>query len=93
MTCRTHDQCCLSRISYRPECKRVTFVHILTDQYDVSRQTILIAHIHRLIFHSLNVHRRSLKPGFHPNAIACVGKQPIKVATASTEHPIPIGSQ
>ena len=47
--------------------------------------------------------RRSLKPGFHPNAIACVacvwmetglnasacvGKQPIMVATASTEHPI-----
>jgi len=30
----------------------------------------------------------SLKPGFHPNAIACVGKQPIMVATALTEHPI-----
>jgi len=29
-----------------------------------------------------------MKPGFHPNAIACVGKQPIMVATASTEHPI-----
>jgi len=29
-----------------------------------------------------------VKPGFHPNAIACVGKQPIMVATASTEHPI-----
>ena len=28
----------------------------------------------------------SLKPGFHSNAIACVGKQPIMVATASTEH-------
>ena len=27
-----------------------------------------------------------LKPGFHSNAIACVGKQPIMVATASTEH-------
>ena len=38
-----------------------------------------------------------LKPGFHPNAIACVGKQSIMVATASTEYPIgckqqPIGS-
>ena len=30
----------------------------------------------------------SVKTGFHPNAIACVGKQPIMVATASTEHPI-----
>jgi len=28
----------------------------------------------------------SAKPGFHSNAIACVGKQPIMVATASTEH-------
>jgi len=28
----------------------------------------------------------SLKSGFHSNAIACVGKQPIMVATASTEH-------
>jgi len=28
----------------------------------------------------------SLKPVFHSNAIACVGKQPILVATASTEH-------
>ena len=28
----------------------------------------------------------SLKPDFHSNAIACVGKQPIMVATASTEH-------
>ena len=27
-----------------------------------------------------------VKPGFHSNAIACVGKQPIMVATASTEH-------
>ena len=27
-----------------------------------------------------------LKPGFHLNASACVGKQPIMVATASTEH-------
>ena len=27
-----------------------------------------------------------LKPGFHSNAIACVGKEPIMVATASTEH-------
>ena len=30
--------------------------------------------------------RHTLKPGFHSNAIACVGKQPIMVATASTEH-------
>jgi len=45
----------------------------------------------------------TLRPGFHPNAIGCVacvwtetelnasdcvGKQPIMVATASTEHPI-----
>jgi len=30
----------------------------------------------------------SIKPGFHPNAITCVGKQPVMVATASTEHPI-----
>ena len=30
--------------------------------------------------------KQSLKPGFHSNAIACVGKQPIMVATASTEH-------
>ena len=29
---------------------------------------------------------RSIKPGFHSNASACVGKQPIMVATASTEH-------
>ena len=29
-------------------------------------------------------HCVSLKPGFHPNAIACVGKQPIMVATVST---------
>jgi len=28
----------------------------------------------------------NLKPGFRSNAIACVGKQPIMVATASTEH-------
>ena len=28
----------------------------------------------------------SIKPGFHLNAIACVGKQPVTVATASTEH-------
>jgi len=27
-----------------------------------------------------------LKPGFHLNASACVGTQPIMVATASTEH-------
>jgi len=27
-----------------------------------------------------------LKPGFHSNASACVGKQPIMVATASIEH-------
>jgi len=27
-----------------------------------------------------------VKPGFYPNEIACVGKQPIMVATASTEH-------
>ena len=27
-----------------------------------------------------------VKPGFHSNAIACVGKQPIMVAIASTEH-------
>ena len=27
-----------------------------------------------------------LQPGFHSNAIACVGKQPIMVATASTKH-------
>jgi len=27
-----------------------------------------------------------VKPGFHSNAIACVGKQPNMVATASTEH-------
>ena len=26
------------------------------------------------------------RPGFHSNASACVGKQPIMVATASTEH-------
>ena len=26
----------------------------------------------------------TIKPGFHPNAIACVGKQPIMVATASS---------
>ena len=30
--------------------------------------------------------RRGLKPSFHSNAIACVGKQPVMVATASTEH-------
>ena len=30
--------------------------------------------------------RRTVKPGFHSNAISCVGKQPIMVATASTEH-------
>ena len=28
----------------------------------------------------------SIKPGFYSNAIACVGKQPIMVATASTEQ-------
>ena len=28
----------------------------------------------------------SVKPGFHSNAIACVGKQPIMVAAASTER-------
>ena len=28
----------------------------------------------------------TVRPGFHSNAIACVGKQPIMVATASTEH-------
>ena len=33
------------------------------------------------------VHSREIKPSFHPNAIACVGKQPIMAATASTEHP------
>ena len=27
-----------------------------------------------------------VKPGFHSNAIACVGNQPIMVATALTEH-------
>jgi len=27
-----------------------------------------------------------LRPGFQSNAIACVGKHPIVVATASTEH-------
>jgi len=32
--------------------------------------------------------RDVVKPGFHPNTIACVGKQPIMVATASTEYPI-----
>ena len=32
--------------------------------------------------------RSQLKPDFHPNAIACVRKQPIMVATASTVHPI-----
>jgi len=31
-------------------------------------------------------HSNGLKPGFHSNAITCVGKQPIMVATASTEH-------
>jgi len=30
--------------------------------------------------------KESLKPSFHSNAIACVGKQQIMVATASTEH-------
>ena len=31
-------------------------------------------------------HTHSVMPGFHSNASACVGKQPIMVATASTEH-------
>jgi len=37
-----------------------------------------------------SVHQSSInvKPSFHPNAVACVGKQPIMVATASTEHSI-----
>ena len=30
--------------------------------------------------------KSKVKPGFHSNAIACVGKQPIMVAIASTEH-------
>jgi len=34
----------------------------------------------------LSVFKPAVKPGFHSNAIACVGKQPIMVATASTEH-------
>jgi len=52
---------------------------------------------------NISHNNNSVKPGFHPNAItcvacvwmetelnasACVGKQPIMVATASTEHPI-----
>ena len=36
----------------------------------------------------VSLHSLSVKPGFHPNAIACVDKQPIMIATASTEHPI-----
>ena len=35
---------------------------------------------------TLTGRRKRLKPGFHSNASACVGKQPIMVATASTEH-------
>ena len=31
-------------------------------------------------------YKARMKPGFHSNASACVGKQPIMVATASTEH-------
>jgi len=39
-------------------------------------------------FLSCLLNTNTLKPGLHPNAIACVGKQSIMVATASTEDPI-----
>ena len=38
------------------------------------------------VCHSFNDQCSSIRPGFHSNAIACVGKQPIMVTTASTEH-------
>jgi len=49
--------------------------------------------MHRALFLYVSASAWSVKPGFHPNAIACVGKQPIMVATASTEHPIGCCSQ
>ena len=44
--------------------------------------------MHR-IYELCELQRTKLKPGFHSNAIACVGKQPIMVVTASTDSVVP----
>ena len=76
------------RCSPDPNARIQKFIHWM------AIATFKIADCHRM---------HCVKPGFHPNAIACVrcvwmetglnanacvGKQPIMVATASTEHPI-----
>ena len=40
----------------------------------------------RDVFTQLRAVKQRMKPGFHSNAVARVGKQPIMVAAASTEH-------
>ena len=57
----------------------------VTDQSSIDIKTPIVRCHVQTCYHTA---ARRVKSGFHPNAIACVGKQPIMVATASTEHPI-----
>jgi len=57
-----------------------TFYCVDTTATDSDRERRVV------VEHHVTMSGQTLKPGFHSNASACVGKQPIMVATASTEH-------
>jgi len=55
---------------------------------DCSYGAAIVGYLSLLVTLKYAIADVTVKPGFHPNAIACVSKQPIMVATASTEHHI-----
>ena len=82
--CRYEETVCgTDNVTYDSECQLNAAVSVKNMPIGVSRKgPCNSGRTNRPCFCILAV----VKPGFHSNASACVGKQPIMVATASTEH-------